>query len=1435
MKWLVDKHNELRARHGVQPMVWDWGLAWNAYNYVLNCPNGHSGKPGIGENLAWGHNDFNHAMRDWYDEIKFYNFNRPSFAENTGHFTTMVWKDSNRIGCAANMRCRFKTWICQFTPPGNFVLAGGGVDFALWTSQVLAPAPQFMTGTKPDGSPSYASYDPTGDSTRGLPAPAYGELKNFGYAPKPGKSIIMYDWQRYVPTSVLIKHIPAPVLAQYLDNDTMALLAPEAKTHRTLVGWQRAIPARVIQQYVPEELLALYVPEGVVMATTGPTDSPLSTSAQHQSTGSGGDDHSKPTAAAAAPAAAGTPSTAAPAPVTSTAVPAPVTSTDMTVAAVLKPRSGLAGLIDDLTVARPTTQQQQQQQQPLPTTAYIVPVQQVQPASVDQGQQQQQQMMMLVQQPGGGAAYYMPVAAVQKPVSPISQQQVAVVTVQPQPQQVLLAPANTAFVPVPATGSMQGPAAVPADSNFQQGISAPLGVADAGVYSGYGPAVGRSAPTVVAAAAGPPSDMQQALDRHNTYRRRHQAAPLLWDAKMAAQAAEFAASCPMGRSGRARLGENLAFGFSDVPSAVDTWYAQASAYNFAAPSFYPAAAQFSQLVWAGSQKVGCAVAPGCSMPTLVCNYYPAGNVIGREWSLNVRAPAAAVGATPPASANAVAAVGKPSKPAPGVAKAFYARLGQPVTNDGAPISRSSPPQQYATAAVLSPELQAAVDRHNSLRAKHGAPALQWDTAIAVTAQSWAAGCPNGHSGQRGVGENMAWGYASLADAVQAWFDEVKLYDFARPGWSASTGHFTQVVWLSTTRLGCAINTACSWPTYACQYGVPGNVLGTDWSKQVLRPGTAPPPGAATPTGGAPTTAAPAPASPKDAELLAALTVLNAFRQSHQAAPLAWDERLEASAKAWAATCQFAVSGTPGVGEGLGFGYGSLPQAIKDWYGQVSVYNFTNPGWSSKSGLFSQMVWRDTRAVGCAFNKACPWAMFVCHYSPPGNMVGPGIDWSKQVLPAIFGQPQGPSVPALAGALAKTNALRARHQAAALTWDGELAAQAADHLADCPKTSSAARRSYNFSSPGFSLLAGHFSQLVWRGTTRMGCAVNAGCDWETYSCLYHPPGNDVAADWSQQVMPDIKLAGNNGAVTGGRYATWAPAVPTATDAAGGSGAAGAGSSSMPSGVAGGSLIVPDAWTNQQQQQGEATPEEQPVPAQQQGDAGNAAADPWALRPGTPVPTMPAAQFFAPPAVMPAPATATPPAAATPDYSTPALPAAPAGAPLMTAGPMPQPASTPAAAMTANPTTDAPMTAVPVVPALVTAAPAAAADPSVPAEYASVLAATNAHRARHQAPAAAWDAALAARAQAFASGCPSGHSGDRGVGENMAWGYQSWKAAVDGWYNEVSSHFTQLVWKDTTKMGCGLNTSCGMATYVCQYAPAGNVMGIDWSNQVMPAQQ
>ena len=72
-------------------------------------------------------------------------------------------------------------------PAGNLVNYGGSVDVSLWTTQVPAPSAQYVTGTKPDGSPSYMSFDPSGESTRGLPQPRYGELKNFGYVPKPGQ------------------------------------------------------------------------------------------------------------------------------------------------------------------------------------------------------------------------------------------------------------------------------------------------------------------------------------------------------------------------------------------------------------------------------------------------------------------------------------------------------------------------------------------------------------------------------------------------------------------------------------------------------------------------------------------------------------------------------------------------------------------------------------------------------------------------------------------------------------------------------------------------------------------------------------------------------------------------------------------------------------------------------------------------------------------------------------------------------------------------------------------------------------------------------------------------------------------------------------------------------------------------------------------------
>lgn len=37
---------------------------------------------------------------------------------------------------------------------------------------------------------------------------------------------------------------------------------------------------------------------------------------------------------------------------------------------------------------------------------------------------------------------------------------------------------------------------------------------------------------------------------------------------------------------------------------------------------------------------------------------------------------------------------------------------------------------------------------------------------------------------------------------------------------------------------------------------------------------------------------------------------------------------------------------------------------------------------------------------------------------------------------------------------------------------------------------------------------HYTQMIWRGTTRVGCALHQGRDWDYLICRYAPPGNVV---------------------------------------------------------------------------------------------------------------------------------------------------------------------------------------------------------------------------------------------------------------------------------------------------------------------------------------
>lgn len=111
--------------------------------------------------------------------------------------------------------------------------------------------------------------------------------------------------------------------------------------------------------------------------------------------------------------------------------------------------------------------------------------------------------------------------------------------------------------------------------------------------------------------------------------------------------------------------------------------------------------------------------------------------------------------------------------------------------------------------------------------------LAWSNDLAAVAQAWADKCNFEHSGSN-YGENLyasAGSVPSPEEAVGSWADEAKSYDYAGNDCSKACGHYTQVVWASSKKLGCGM-TKCTtnspfdgfpeWYFWVCNYDPPGN-------------------------------------------------------------------------------------------------------------------------------------------------------------------------------------------------------------------------------------------------------------------------------------------------------------------------------------------------------------------------------------------------------------------------------------------------------------------------------------------------------------------------------------------------------------------------------------------------------------------------------------
>ncbi|KAK2518368.1 Glipr2 [Columba guinea] len=69
-----------------------------------------------------------------------------------------------------------------------------------------------------------------------------------------------------------------------------------------------------------------------------------------------------------------------------------------------------------------------------------------------------------------------------------------------------------------------------------------------------------------------------------------------------------------------------------------------------------------------------------------------------------------------------------------------------------------------------------------------------------------------------------------------------------------------------------------------------------------------------------------------------------------------------------------------------------------WYSEIKNYSFQNPGFSSGTGHFTAMVWKNTKKMGVGKASASDGSTFVvARYDPAGNVVNPGY-YEENVLP-----------------------------------------------------------------------------------------------------------------------------------------------------------------------------------------------------------------------------------------------------------------------------------------------------------------------------------------------------------------------------------------------------------------------------------------------------
>ncbi|XP_029975161.1 peptidase inhibitor R3HDML [Salarias fasciatus] len=149
-------------------------------------------------------------------------------------------------------------------------------------------------------------------------------------------------------------------------------------------------------------------------------------------------------------------------------------------------------------------------------------------------------------------------------------------------------------------------------------------------------------------------------------------------------------------------------------------------------------------------------------------------------------------------------------------------------------------------AVSPRDVKALLDYHNRVRSQVFPPAanmeyMLWDEGLAKSASSWASRCVWDHGPTQALkymGQNLSISsgrYNSITDLIRSWSEERNHFSYPNRCSGSVCSHYTQMVWASTNRMGCAARKCSNMRVFGstwreatllvCNYSIKGNWVG----------------------------------------------------------------------------------------------------------------------------------------------------------------------------------------------------------------------------------------------------------------------------------------------------------------------------------------------------------------------------------------------------------------------------------------------------------------------------------------------------------------------------------------------------------------------------------------------------------------------------------